>query len=179
MPEPATTNNPGLSRSAFLSHASADAALAQQLCSDLEARGVRCWISPRDLIVGNEYADEIVRGIESTEALILLASPAAVVSSNVLNEVEQAHRLHRKLLTVMVGKPDISRQLSYYIARLHWIEASGASLAGVAERLAQAVQGSASWETVASRPSVTRFLSYGLWRAFIVQTVITVAILVA
>jgi len=177
MPQDAKFNTADTPHSAFISHASADAGLARELCAHLESQGVQCWIAPRNLIPGNPYAGEIVRGIESTNALILLATPAAVSSNNVLNELEQAHRLHKTLLTVMVGKPQVSRQLSYYIARLHWIEAASTSMVDVAERLARALQGSAPWEKVAARPSFSRWLVYGLWRRFLVPAITTAIVL--
>jgi hypothetical protein len=40
----------GVRKSAFLSHSSADANLAQHRYAFLEAKGVRCWISPRDVV---------------------------------------------------------------------------------------------------------------------------------
>ena len=178
MPDLSTSNSPKSSRSAFISHASGDAALAMQLCARLESQGIRCWIAPRDLKPGEPYSSEIVRGIEATDALVLLATPAAVDSKNVLNELEQAHRLHKTLLTVMVGKPQISRQLSYYIARLHWIEDSGTSVDGLAARLAQALHGAAAWESVASRPSLSRWLLYGLWRRSLVPALSSAAAIV-
>ncbi len=178
MPDLATSNVSTSSHSAFISHASDDSGLAQQLCARLEAQGIKCWIAPRDLTPGQPYPDEIVRGIETTDALILIATPAAVISENVLNELEQAHRMHKTLLTVMVGKPQISRQLSYYISRLHWIEASCSSVNGVADRLAHALQGAGSWEMVASRPSLSRWFIYGLWRRFLFPAVSAAVVIV-
>jgi TIR domain len=178
MPDRSTSRSTNPSRSAFISHASGDAGLAQQLCAQLESQGIRCWIAPRDLKPGEPYSSEIVRGIEGTDALVLLATPAAVESGNVLNELEQAHRFHKTLLTVMVGRPQISRQLSYYIARLHWIEASGSSMEGLADRLAQALQGATAWESIASRPSLGRWLLYGLWRRFLIPAFSTAVVIV-
>lgn len=172
-----TSRPPASPRSAFLSHASADAELAQQLCERLESQGVRCWIAPRDLTPGNPYSSEIVHGIEGSDALILLATATAVTSHNVLNELEQAHRLHKTLLTVMIGKPEISRQLSYYIARLHWIEAAAPSMESVAARLAQTLHGVSPWEKVASKPSIARSLEYGLWRFFVAPALATAAVI--
>jgi len=178
MPNPSTSNSPKSSHSAFISHASDDAALAQQLCVRLESQGVKCWISPRDITPGQPYSSEIVRGIEATDALILLATSKAVDSANVLNELEQAHRLHKVLLTVMVGRPQITRQLSYYIARLHWIEASGTSVSGLADRLAEALEGTTQWEAIASRPSLSRWFLYGLWRRFLVPALSAAVVII-
>jgi hypothetical protein len=176
MSQEGTFKTPASPRSAFISHASTDVGLAFELCARLESQGVRCWIAPRDLTPGNPYSSEIVHGIEGTHALILLATPSAVASENVLNELEQAHRLRKPLLTVMIGKPAVSRQLSYYIARLHWIEADPHSMESVANRLAQALQGAAPWERVGSRPSMSRWFAYGLWRLFLVPACIAAAV---
>ncbi len=148
--------------SAFLSHASADAAIAQKLCAQLEAEGVRCWIAPRDVTPGRPYSDEIVRGIDGCEAFVLLATPTAVLSKNVLNELEQAHRNDRQIYTIMVNQPKVSDELGYYIARLHWLEAKGTDLGAVAERLAQVMHGVKPWEAVAAGPTLGRKLRSAL-----------------
>ena len=43
---------------------SADFSVAEKVCTELESTGFRCWIAPRDVRPGQEYAEEIVRGIE-------------------------------------------------------------------------------------------------------------------
>ena len=106
-----------LRRVTFLSHSSSDAELAQRLCSCLEARGIGCWIAPRDVTPSQPYAEEIVRGIESTNSLVLLASAAAISSVQVLSEVEQAHKRKKDIYTVLVGdKPRVGRELDFYIS---------------------------------------------------------------
>jgi hypothetical protein len=146
--------------SAFVSHSSKDAALAKELCGRLEARGIRCWIGPRDVQPGRPYAEEIVRGIEACQSLVLLATADAVSSDNVLNEIEQAHNHHKTILTVMVGRPSVSRELSYYIARLHWIESAGNSMDDVASRLGDVLRERKKWPEVASAPTLGRRVRY-------------------
>ena len=36
----------------FISHSSKDKTIADAACACLEARGLRCWIAPRDIIAG-------------------------------------------------------------------------------------------------------------------------------
>ena len=45
----------GISRIVFLSYASADAEIAN--CRFLESHSVRCWMAPRDVKPGAQYAD--------------------------------------------------------------------------------------------------------------------------
>jgi hypothetical protein len=47
----------------FLSYASPDATIAQTIVESLETQGLRCWIAPRDVRPGTQYADAIVRAI--------------------------------------------------------------------------------------------------------------------
>ena len=56
-----------MNRQAFISHSSQDTEAASRICSFLEARGVTCWIAPRDVNPGAIYAEEILDGIESSE----------------------------------------------------------------------------------------------------------------
>jgi hypothetical protein len=44
------------SRTVFLSYASRDTDIANTVCRELESRGIRCWIAPRDVAPGALYA---------------------------------------------------------------------------------------------------------------------------
>src|SRR5262245_7503408 len=147
-------------RAVFISHSSEQAALAQALCERLESHRVSCWLAPRDLMLGQPYAAECVRGIEESDAFLLLASPAAIASSQVLSEVEQAHKRRKPIYTVLIGKPKIPRELDYYISRLHWIESGTGSAEDLADRLTGVLAGSRSWQEVASPPSLRRMVLY-------------------
>src|ERR1051326_8925254 len=39
----------------FISHSSQDKTAADRVCSFLEAKGMRCWIAPRDIVPGVEW----------------------------------------------------------------------------------------------------------------------------
>src|SRR5579862_1182772 len=78
----------------FISYASHDADVAQSVCSSLEAAGFPCWIAPRDVNAGAQYADAIVRAINDAQAVVLVLSAGAVTSSHVGREVERAASKH-------------------------------------------------------------------------------------
>lgn len=50
--------NPEKGYSAFISHASADREAANAIAASLEAKGLTCWIAPRDVRPGAEYPAE-------------------------------------------------------------------------------------------------------------------------
>ena len=41
-----------MSKDVFISHATEDQATAAEVCALLEARGIPCWIAPRDVAAG-------------------------------------------------------------------------------------------------------------------------------
>ena len=74
----------------FLSHSSIDADVANGLCQELEKNGIGCFLAPRDIRSGHEYAEEIIYGIDRSDAMILVLSNNSNQSPHVLREVERA-----------------------------------------------------------------------------------------
>ncbi len=75
---------------AFLSYSSQDKAIANAMCHHLEQRGLRCWIAPRDVRPGEDYAAEIIDAIMASRALVVVFSANANASKHVKSEVERA-----------------------------------------------------------------------------------------
>ena len=74
----------------FLSYSYQDKAAADAVCHSLEAKGVRCWIAPRDVIPGEDWQQSILDAIASTRAVILLFTAHTNQSDNVKKEVSAA-----------------------------------------------------------------------------------------
>lgn len=55
----------------FISYASSEEKIANQICNTLEEQGVSCWIAPRNIQVGKEYGAEIIEGIENCKVFFL------------------------------------------------------------------------------------------------------------
>lgn len=53
----------------FISHSSADASIAAEICKFLEQNQIRCFIALRDIRSGREYAEEIINGIDGSRAM--------------------------------------------------------------------------------------------------------------
>jgi hypothetical protein len=60
-------NQTSSGRDVFISYASQDAAVAHAIVESLEAQGLKCWIAPRDVKPGAQYADAIVRAINEAK----------------------------------------------------------------------------------------------------------------
>src|SRR5438552_3666559 len=61
----------------FLSYSSKDKLTADAACAALEARGLRCWVAPRDIVPGKEWGAAIIEGIEQSRSMVLLFSANA------------------------------------------------------------------------------------------------------
>lgn len=71
----------------FISYSSKQFREASQVCEYLERHGVLCWMAPRNIDPGSNYASQIVQAIRDSSALVLLASNHTNVSGHVSNEV--------------------------------------------------------------------------------------------
>jgi ribosome-interacting GTPase 1 len=58
----------------FVSHVTEDRAAAMQVVEELERRGIRCRVTPRDIEAGKAYDDEIAQAIDASRALLLIFS---------------------------------------------------------------------------------------------------------
>ncbi len=66
---------------------------------DLEQRGVHCWIAPRDIPQAAIWPVEIQKAISLGSIFLLVLSPGANESAEIIKEVNEAAR-HRKPLYV-------------------------------------------------------------------------------
>jgi len=71
----------GSTRPVFISYASQDAAVANSLVENLEQKGLRCWLAPRNVRPGAQYAEAIVRAINDAQAIVLVLSKSAIAST--------------------------------------------------------------------------------------------------
>jgi TolB-like protein/thioredoxin-like negative regulator of GroEL len=112
------------SRVAFVSYASADRAAAEALTAYLERRGLTCWIAPRDVPAGAQYADAIVRAINETRALVLVLSKESISSSHVGKEVERASSKKKQIITVRLDQAPLTPALEYFLSESQWVDAA-------------------------------------------------------
>jgi hypothetical protein len=148
------------SKSTFISYSSDDAKTAFEICRLLESRAIACWIAPRDIIPSHEFADEIVRGIESSASMVVLVSSRSNISPYVLREVEQAVKKGKAVFPVLIEEVQLTKALDFYIAPIHWINATAGTLDQSAETISAAVQGRPGWQQSALAPSWKRKLRY-------------------
>ncbi len=113
-----------LAHQVFLSYATEDADSARLLCRVLEAEeGIRCWIAPRDVEAGTDYAAAILDAIKSAELVLLLFSSSTNASPYVLREIERAIAYERPVVSVRLDAATPNASLEYYLNLWQWLDA--------------------------------------------------------
>lgn len=105
----------------FVSHSSKDAKIALEVCDLLEKQSYVCFLAPRDIRSGYEYAEEIVDGIDSSDVLLLLLSRAANTSPHVLREVERAVSKNIPVIVYRLEEVELTKSMEYFLMTRQWI----------------------------------------------------------
>jgi TIR domain len=96
---------------------------AYDLVAHVESRGFECWIAPRDVQGGMEWAAEIVNAITVAKVMVLIFSASANSSQQVRREVMLA--VHRGVRVVPFRIEDIApaASLEYFLGGHQWLDA--------------------------------------------------------
>ena len=112
-----------MSHQVFISYSSKDKNVANAALAMLEASGIRCWMAPRDIVLGVEWAAAIMEGIKACRVMVVLLSESSNISDQVVREVNQA--VNHKMVIIAVRIEDIVPRdsLQYYLSAVHWLDA--------------------------------------------------------
>jgi TolB-like protein/Tfp pilus assembly protein PilF len=136
----------------FVSYASQDAAVANSIVENLEGQGLKCWIAPRDVRPGAQYADAIVRAINDAKAVVLVLSANAAASSHVAREVERAASKRKPIIPFRLDSAALNPELEYFLSNSQWIDVPALGMKAALAKIQEAVgQGLA----IASQPVAT------------------------
>ncbi|HEU5422894.1 MAG TPA: toll/interleukin-1 receptor domain-containing protein, partial [Nitrolancea sp.] len=104
----------------FVSYASADRERVLALVARLEAVGVDIWIDRDGIHGGANYAQVISDAIKGAAALLLAASPAALASRNVRQELALGWRYEKPYLPLLLDPVEIPDELAYWLEGSQW-----------------------------------------------------------
>jgi hypothetical protein len=138
----------------FISHASEDHAIAQAVCEAIEGRGVPCWIAPRDITPGKEYAEALYDAIGECTSLVLVFSQYSNRSPQVRREVERAARDGDPIIPFRIDDTVPSGSLQFNVGSLEWLAPSSVDLPTQVGLLAELVHARMTGE--APRPDAEK-----------------------
>jgi hypothetical protein len=139
----------------FVSHVTEDRIAASQIVDELERRGVRCWIAPRDVRPGGTFDDDIADAIESCRAMLLIFSSRCNESEYIRREITVAGNMNKVIVPFRIEDVEPKRGLSVRLANLHWIDAFVARERAIDEVVRSVQPSSAGSPPQASRPAAS------------------------
>lgn len=107
----------------FICHSSKDRKIADAICAKLEQNRIRCWIAPRDVVPGSDFAESIVAAIHAARVTVFVFSASSNVSPHVSHELERSVSLGLPILPFRVDEVVPSPALEYFISSAHWLDA--------------------------------------------------------
>jgi TolB-like protein/predicted Zn-dependent protease len=139
-PSPEAGRDPQAASDVFISYASKDAATANAVVAVLESQGFRCWIAPRNVTPGSQYADGIVRAINGTKVLVLVLSESAITSPHVGKEIERASSKQHPIIALKTDATPLTPALEYFLSESQWVEVGPEGTQAALAKLTDAVR---------------------------------------
>lgn len=124
----------------FISYSTQDKSIADAVCATLEQNGIRCWIAPRDILPGREYADALVEALHGSRLLVLVFSSGANASVQVRQEVERAVSHGLIVLPFRIEDVPPNHAMELFIGGRHWLDALTPPLEAHLNELARTVK---------------------------------------
>ncbi len=138
-----------------ISYAQPDWDLARELVAHVEAHGIACWITGRDVPFGADRATEIVNAIAMARVMVLVFSASANSSTDVHREVERAFDRGVALLPFRTADVAPSSSLEYFLSSQNFLDAYPPPLAPHYARLCASLNTILANSTDATHPSDT------------------------
>ena len=108
---------------AFISYSSIDANVAKAVCHKLEENGIRCWIAPRDIKPGDDWALSILEAIKSSKVFVLIFSDNSNKSEQVPKELTLAVNYRLMIFPFKISNTLPEGSFEYLLSDIHWLDA--------------------------------------------------------
>jgi hypothetical protein len=106
----------------FICFSSKDDAVARAVVQFLEAQGLKCWISLRDILPGQNYQEIIVLALEQAKSIVFLFSMSSNASAEIKKELSLAERFKKPLFPLRLSPITPTGALRYELATRQWID---------------------------------------------------------
>lgn len=99
----------------FISYSTRDMTQAEMVRDVLEKNGIPCWMAPRDIPGGSNYAREIPVAIRSCQVFVLILSENAQASNWVIKELDSAVNCGKVILPFMLEDCPLSDEFNFLL----------------------------------------------------------------
>lgn len=111
----------------FISYSQLDSPLAAQVSEALKKTGLKVWDAQVNLLPGDNWAAQVGRALEESDAMVVLLTPHSISSPHV--KAEMAYALGSKsysnrLIPVAVGgREQLPKgEIPWIVRKLHWVD---------------------------------------------------------
>jgi hypothetical protein len=132
-------HNAASPRNIFISYSKHNKMTADAICQCLESRDLLCWVAPRDILPGSDWAGSITDAIASAKIMVVVFSHHANISPQVLREVAMAVAAGLNIVPFRIEDIPFSKGLTYYFTTCQWLDAFTPPIGEHIERLANTV----------------------------------------
>ena len=112
-----------MSHDIFISYSSKDKQTADAICHELEANKLKCWIAPRNIIAGKNYAEQIMTGIKKAKIVVLVFSKNSQESVFVNNEIDNAFSNNKPIISFKIDETLPENKMEFFLKNKHWLDA--------------------------------------------------------
>ena len=124
----------------YICYTSKDKPIADEIVSELELRGIKCWLATRDLKPGASWGRAISDAIESSQMVSFIFSNHANDSRQVMREIEMAVSKGLTILPIRVEDAQPTGSLKYFLSMTHWIDCFPQPMEAYLDRVAETIQ---------------------------------------
>jgi ketosteroid isomerase-like protein len=124
----------------FISYSSKDKAVADAVCATLEARKIRCWIAPRDVLPGMPYGQALSDALHASRVMVVVLSSNSNASQQVMREVEAAVDRGITIVPLRIEDVQPSGSMEFFLKAIHWLDALTPPLEQHLQKLAESIQ---------------------------------------
>lgn len=108
-------------KNVFISFSSKQQNEATRICNLIEANGISCFISSRDLIAGEEYAKQLIDNISACDSVVLVLTNDSNNSPHVLREIEYAVSHNIPIIVYVQEECTLSKSMEYFLMTHQWL----------------------------------------------------------
>lgn len=99
----------------FISYSTKDLSQAEKVRDILENNGIPCWMAPRDIPGGSNYAREIPQAIRGCQVFVLILSDNAQRSTWVVKELDNAVNCGKVIMPLMLEDCPLNDEFNFLL----------------------------------------------------------------
>lgn len=125
-----------MTKNIFMSYSRRELGFVDDLVSKLEGENYDVWLDYRALVPGSPWGEQINKGLEEADTVLLVVSKAAIASEYVATEWRHFLKTKQRFILLIFEAVDLPKELE----KFEWVDFRGNYQAGLQELLSQLKQ---------------------------------------